>query len=95
MKNELCAPVPHPDSDLDWLHMTIAYNRNFMRWLDDPELMVWLDDARLDLLGHLRTPTPADPVAREKLVQPIKSRLQATNTKLQMLLSESASVTTG
>jgi len=66
-----------------------------MRWLDDPELMAWLDDARLDLLGHLRTLTPAAPVAREKLVQPIRSRLQATNTKLQMLLSESASVTAG
>jgi glutamyl-tRNA reductase len=41
--------------------------------------------ARLDLLGHLRPTTPADPVAREKLVQPIRSRLEATNAKLQML----------
>jgi hypothetical protein len=89
VKNELCAPVPHPDSDLDWLGNTLAYNRNLLRWLDDPDLMAWLDGARLDMLGHLRPPMPADPQAREKVVQPIRSRLSAANAKLEILLSGS------
>jgi hypothetical protein len=39
VKNELCDPLPHPDTDLDWLRITRAYYRNQLRWLADPELM--------------------------------------------------------
>jgi hypothetical protein len=31
VKNDLCVPIPHPDSDLDWLRTTIANNRNLLR----------------------------------------------------------------
>lgn len=87
IKNDLCAPVPHPDSDIDWLRNAIANNRNLLRWLEDPELMAWLDAARLDLLGHLRPRLPADPVARDAMAKPIRTRLAAVNDKLQSLLS--------
>ena len=86
-KNDLCRPVPHPDSDVDWLRMTIAYNENQLRWLDDPKLVAWLDGARLDLLGHLRPRIPADPAARDEIARPIRARLTAINEKLESLLS--------
>ena len=94
-KNELCAPVPHPDADVDWLRMTLAYNVNLLRWLDDRALMTWLDSARLDLLGHLRPRTPTNPTAYEAAVEPIRSRLNRVNAKLETLLEMDSSNTAG
>ena len=47
-KNELCAVVPHPDTDLDWLRVTLANTRNGIRWRQDADLAAWLTAARLD-----------------------------------------------
>ena len=86
VKNELCMPVPHPDADVDWIGMTVAYNRNLLRWLDDPELIRWLDGSRLDMLGHLRPRIPSDPAAVEAAFGPIRTRLNAVNAKLEALI---------
>jgi hypothetical protein len=88
IKNDLCEPAPHPDSDIDWLTMMHAYNRNMLRWLDDQDLMTWLDNSRLDLLGHLRPRAPADPIEFAAVAAQAKSRLQAVNTKLSALVGE-------
>jgi hypothetical protein len=77
--------VPHPDADVDWIAMTLAFNRNMLRWLDDPELMRWLDASRLDILGHLRPRFPSDPAAVETTLGPIKTRLKIANAKLESL----------
>lgn len=47
-KNELCAVVPHPNSDIDWLRNRFADNVNTFRWNQDPKLMDWLRASRLD-----------------------------------------------
>ena len=47
-KNELCAVVPHPDSDIDFLRTTLANAVNGARWGQDAELTKWLANARLD-----------------------------------------------
>ncbi len=47
-KNELCTPVPHPDTDMDFLRTSLANGMNAARWAMDPELQEWLADARLD-----------------------------------------------
>ena len=52
-KNELCTPVPHPDSDIDWLRTTLANGLNQARWSQDAELSDWLANARLDFFGAL------------------------------------------
>ena len=64
IRNDFCVPVPHPDTALDWLHGTIGNYRNDIRWLEEPELVAWLDAARLDLIDHLGPPKPAEPQAR-------------------------------
>ncbi len=56
-KNRLCTVVPHPDSELDWLRVTLANTLNGMAWREDPELTAWLTAARLDAFTGVRQPS--------------------------------------
>jgi hypothetical protein len=47
-RNRVCTPVPHPDSDTDWLRSTLGQARNGMTWAEFPDLQTWLAEARLD-----------------------------------------------
>jgi putative NAD(P)-binding protein len=88
-RNELCQPVPHPNTDLDWLTTTMAEHRNQIRWFKDAELMEWLGGARLDLMRHMYSPLMDKPQAvRDKVFQYIAGGLQSANEKLEALLHE-------
>jgi hypothetical protein len=52
-KNRLCGPVPHPDSNIDWMRVTLAQATNAMAWGADPDLQAWLAGARLDGFGAI------------------------------------------
>jgi hypothetical protein len=84
-RNAYCAPVPNPEVPLDWLRMMLTYNRNQLRWFDDPAMMAWLDTARLNILSHATG--SVSPRAREKIMGVMRSRLAATNAKLEALLA--------
>ncbi len=90
-KNQLCVPLPHPDTDVDWLRLALADYGNQRRWLDDPDLSAWLSTVRLDLfghlMGHLLAPASAKPRVRDRIVGIAKSALSATATKLDQLLA--------
>jgi hypothetical protein len=86
-KNELCAPLPYPVDDLDWLRMLIIENGNHTRWLDDPEMTQWLESSRLDMIGHLRPPMPPNPRVRDRAISLVKTTMQATTEQLEKLLS--------
>ncbi|HET9889891.1 MAG TPA: NAD(P)-binding protein [Mycobacterium sp.] len=96
VKNRLCVPLPHPDTDLDWLRLAQADYTNQLRWFDDPELMSWLSAARLDLfghlIGHLLPSATAKPRVRERILSIAKSAFSATATKLDQLLVEQAAL---
>ena len=47
-KNEICSPVPHPNTHVDFLRTTIQNGTNQARWALDPELSAWLHASRLD-----------------------------------------------
>jgi hypothetical protein len=47
-KNEVCTPVPHPDTDLDYLRNQLADLVNGVRWNEDASLKSWLKSSRLD-----------------------------------------------
>lgn len=92
LKNELCTPVPHPDSDVDWLRTTLADYRNQVRWLDDPDLAFWLEGVRLDLFGHLFAnllPASVKPQVRDRALRMIKSALTIAADRLESLLNHS------
>lgn len=94
-RNELCPPLPHPDTDLDWLRIARADYGNQLRWLDDADLAAWLATARLDLfghlMGHLLAPASAKPRVRERILRMARSALSATAEKLDRLMADELS----
>ena len=84
-RNALCAPIPNPEVPLDWLRMMHTYNENQIRWFDEPEMMAWLDSARLNILSH--STATVSPRAREKIIGVMRSQLRKTNDKLESLLA--------
>ncbi len=83
-RNSLCRPIPNPEVPLDWLRMMLTYNGNQLRWFDEPEMMAWLDTARLNILSHATA--AVSPRAREKIIGVLRSQLKSTNDKLEKLL---------
>lgn len=47
-KNLFCTPVPHPDSDMDYLRNTLADLINGATWATDESLKAWMKASRLD-----------------------------------------------
>lgn len=96
LKNELCVPLPHPDTDIDWLRLAWADYSNQLRWFDDPDLMSWLSTARLDLfghlIGHLLPSASAKPRVRDRILGIAKSVFSATATKLDELMAAEAAL---
>jgi hypothetical protein len=95
-KNQLCAPLPHPDTDLDWVRIALADYGSQLRWLDDPDLTAWLSAVRLDLFGHLigqlLPSASVKPRVRERMLGIAKSVLSATAAKLDELVVDGASL---
>ncbi len=88
-RNRLCQPVPHPNTDLDWLTTTLAEQRNQISWFEDPDLMDWLCVARLDLMRHMYAPLIGkSQEVRDKVFGLITAGLRSANEKLDALLSE-------
>jgi hypothetical protein len=88
-KNSLCVPVPHPNTDLHWLDVTLAENRNEISWTERPELMDWLATSRLNVLRSLYAPMLERQRARERLLGMVKSSLHKANDKLEELIASS------
>ena len=95
-RNQLCVPLPHPDTDLDWLRLARADYGNQLRWFDDPDLTAWLSASRLDLFGHLvgqlLPPASAKPRVRDRILGVAKTVLSATAAKLDELVVDDASL---
>lgn len=68
-KNNLCAPIPHPDTDFDYLRTTIADARNEGRWSKDPTLSAWLDRSRLNWVRDIGPQLPDEPNARNEALE--------------------------
>ena len=76
IKNELCTPVPHPDTDVDFLRTSLANSLNAARWAKEPELTRWLANARLDGFSQ---PGPSP----EEMDDESKTRLETLATTSQ------------
>lgn len=96
VKNQLCVPVPHPDTDLDWLRLARSDYDSQLRWLDDPDLTAWRAEARLDLFGrlfgHLLAVPSAKPRVAERILRMTKSALAAAAAKLDELSADEAAL---
>jgi hypothetical protein len=85
-RNAFCGPVPYPHVPADWLRMMVTFNRNQLQWFTDPDMMAWLDGARLNVLHHITAGVSER--ARERVVSMLGSQLPAINDKLEALLAE-------
>lgn len=84
VKNDYCLPVPHPTVPLDWVTMTVAFNHNQLKWYDDPDLMHWLNRARLNAVSHMQSDDDAA-ASGAAMAAPL---LRAANEKLETLLAQ-------
>ncbi len=51
-KNQLCTPVPHPDTDIDWLRSSLGSTLNGIAWSQNPGVQEWLGNNRLNFMAH-------------------------------------------
>ena len=52
-KNELCKPVPHPNTDIDFLRNNLADVINRENWIKERKLKNWLQTSRLNFESHI------------------------------------------
>ena len=87
-RNQLCTPIPHPNSDVDWLKTTLANYLNQARWSQDEGLQKWLLASRLDgFRGLLASLTSSDP-GKQAAVQSMAENMLPAIAKLQAFLAE-------
>lgn len=87
-KNQLCTPVPHPDSDIDWLRVNRQSLINGLAWAENHELSAWLAEGRIDWFGRLGPEQSADPAKRAEDEQANRARQQAQARKIEELLAQ-------
>jgi NAD(P)-binding Rossmann-like domain len=85
-KNALCEPIHVPNIPMDWLTMSAIEHRNQIAWFSDPDLMEWLDSARLNAIRAMMAPVMARPRVRQRVFNAIAGELRAANDKLADLL---------
>jgi hypothetical protein len=85
-RNAFCGPVPYPRVPTDWLRMMLAFNKNQLQWFSDPDMMAWVDAARLNVLHHVSAGVSER--AREKIISVLNSQMPAINDKLETLLAQ-------
>ena len=88
LKNELCTPVPHPNSDVDFLRTGLATNLNQIRWAQDAELTAWLSTARLDIFSGSRVARAAADPANAEALASFAEHLMPAVENLKRLLAE-------
>jgi len=52
-KNALCKPVPHPYLAEDYLRCAIQDNENMATWIEEPIVVKWMNEARIDLFSPI------------------------------------------
>lgn len=88
VKNNLCRVVPLPNTDIDWLKLTVAFMRNQTIWSQDPELRKWLLENRLDGFSKLVQTVDRDDVEKMAVLGKMRSNGQAAMAKLQGYLAD-------
>lgn len=86
-KNQLAVPVPHPDTDIDYLRGTLADIAGDLRWGQDEVLSDWLSESRLNLYGRMGVPFPEEPEALAAAIQKYVQVMEAVAAKLEELIA--------
>lgn len=68
-KNLFCTPVPHPDTDIDYMRNTLADLVNGATWSEDESLQAWMKASRLDGFSYSQTSSPESDAAYMQSLQ--------------------------
>jgi hypothetical protein len=67
-RNRLCPPNPYPSAAVDWIPNTYIAQRAQARWYAEPDVMAWMDHARLNagrgVSDHMDDPRMEPAIAR-------------------------------
>jgi hypothetical protein len=89
-KNSLCAPVPSPYLDIDWLRVRAVSVKNRAAWSQHPGIEQWLAQSRLDsFFASVRRVQPTDS-DRLAVLQRYRGAAMPAIAKLPQLLASVA-----
>lgn len=90
VKNELCRPVPHPYSLVDFLRGGLADALNEARWAQEPGIMQWRHAARLDAHTPPPSAVPPGPESLQAMQEAAMQAAMAAISNLERLIAENA-----
>lgn len=87
-KNRLCAVVPLPNHDTDYLRFTAASMINQQTWAKDPDLRAWLFQNRLDGFSKLVAGVGENELEKLQLLARLRDNAKPAMMKLQQFIAE-------
>lgn len=82
-KNRLCALVPPPNHDVDFIPMTLAMMMNQFNWSQDKQLRLWVRANRLDGFTKLISSADKEDQKKMDILQRIQNNAMPAIAKLQ------------
>lgn len=90
IKNQICNVVPLPNTDMDWLRLTVAFMRNQYVWSQDKDIRNWLLQNRLDGFSQLVRSVKENDTEKLMILKRMRDNAPAAMAKLQGYLTEDA-----
>lgn len=87
-KNDLCAVVPLPNHDTDWLKMLAIMMTNQFKWGQNKELRSWLVNNRLDGFSKLVRSVSKEDTEKRAILNRMRKNAMPAMMKLQMLIPQ-------
>lgn len=87
-KNELCAVVPIPNHDTDWIKMLTVFMMNQYNWNQDKKLRKWLYDNRLDGFSKMVANVAKDDEPKREILTRLRNNVMPAMMKLQQFIKE-------
>ena len=89
-KNQICAVVPLPNHDTDWIKMLAIFMTNQYNWGQDKELRKWLYNNRLDGFSKMMKDAAKDDEEKQAIIQRLRNSVMPAMMKLQQFMTELA-----
>ncbi len=86
-KNALCGAVPFPDSLAGYVASTFGNMRNQFVWSQDKTLRAWTRESRLDGFGKVVAAVPRDDVAKQAVLERLKTNAKAAMGNMPKLMA--------
>ncbi|MEM9921644.1 MAG: NAD(P)/FAD-dependent oxidoreductase [Bacteroidota bacterium] len=94
-KNELCAVVPLPNHDTDWIRTVSVQLLNQYRWSQDRSIRHWLRDNRLDGFSKLLRSIDREDAPKQAILKRLRESIMPAAMNIQRLMEEINQEVTG